>query len=209
MFSTSAAAVTVLCLTGALIVTSSSWTYFTKRLSIGETAAISFTTIENRVGPNTVPWGTLLLMTTNAVTALSTTTLCFRLSRKLIIQLIICGLMFVDFSLSQIILWDTVSNGLLQSKDNKRIKSESRSNADGQKCWHFKRPRVVLHPSLNPNWSLLMIDLNSVDISCLNISLSKSLIIMLVREISESCVHSFFCNQHAFFNFGKEIQKRA
>ena len=137
MFSTSAAAVTVLCLTGALIVTSSSWTYFTKRLSIGETAAISFTTIENRVGPNTVPWGTLLLMTTNAVTALSTTTLCFRLSRKLIIQLIICGLMFVDFSLSQIILWDTGSNGLLQSKDNKRTKSESRSNADGQKCWHF------------------------------------------------------------------------
>ena len=48
----------------------------------------------------------------------------------------------------------------------------------------------MLHPSLNPNWSLLMIDLNSVDISCLNTSLSKSLIIMLVREIGLSCVHS-------------------
>ena len=35
-----------------------------------------------------------------------------------------------------------------------------------------------------------MIDLNSVDICCLNTSLSKSLIIILVREIDLSCVHS-------------------
>ena len=57
--------------------------------------------------------------------------------------------MFVDFSLSQIILRGTVSN------------------------------------ELNPNWSLLMI--NSVDISCLPF---KRLIMMLVREIGLSCVHS-------------------
>ena len=48
----------------------------------------------------------------------------------------------------------------------------------------------MLHLSLNPNWSFLMIDLNSVDISCLNISLSKGLIMTLVRKICLSCVHS-------------------
>lgn len=48
----------------------------------------------------------------------------------------------------------------------------------------------MLHPSLNPNWLMLMIYSNSVDISCLNTSLSKSLVMVLVREIGLSCVHT-------------------
>ena len=52
------------------------------------------------------------------------------------------GYLFVDFSLSQIILWDTVSKALLKSKANTRTKSESQSNADSQNSWHCKRARV-------------------------------------------------------------------
>ena len=65
MFSTLAAAVSVLCLIETFIVMSSA--YFAKRLFIGETAAISFTIRENRMGPYMVPRGTPLCMSKNAV----------------------------------------------------------------------------------------------------------------------------------------------
>ena len=57
---------------------------------------MSFTIIENKTGPNSVPCGTPLLMSTNFVDTPFTTTLYFRLLKKLIIQLITYWLMFYD-----------------------------------------------------------------------------------------------------------------
>lgn len=66
-------------------------------------------------------------MELKAANTSTTTTLCSRLSKKIMIPWMIYGLMLVDFSLSQINLWDTVLNGLLKS-DDEPVKSEQTSS---------------------------------------------------------------------------------
>ena len=67
-------------LTGTLNV--KSFAYLRSRLLPGCTAVISLITIENKMGPNTVPWGTPLLKLANSVDFPSTTTRCCLLVKK-------------------------------------------------------------------------------------------------------------------------------
>ena len=83
-------------MTGTLPVISSA--YLISRVW-GLTGLISFTMIQNSKGPSTVPWGTPLLTLRKLVTSPSTTTLCRRSHRKLIIQFLMYGLMSYNASL--------------------------------------------------------------------------------------------------------------
>ena len=99
--------------------------YFKKRFLVGLTALKSLTIIENKIGPRTVPCGTPLLISTNFVDSPSTTTLCFRSLRKLIIQLITYGLILYDFSLLPNISCETESKAFLKSNESKfHLKSQ-------------------------------------------------------------------------------------
>ena len=84
-------------LTGALIVISSA-----NLINLLVSGCLGFisSTIRERNGPMTVPCGTPLLILTYSVMNPSTTTLCFRFVKKLIIQLMIYGFKLVCFSFS-------------------------------------------------------------------------------------------------------------
>ena len=159
---------------------------FTKVNSIDRLIIISFTMIENNKGPSTVPWGTPLLTLRKLVTTPSTTTLCRRSHRKLIIQFLMYGLMSYDANLLNRMRWETESKALLKSNEKALTKAASRSSRSSQKCWHLIRAIVVLCPFLYANWSGPIADLRMGDTSCLQTRRSKILIMMLVNEIGLS-----------------------
>ena len=101
--------------------------YFKRRFLFGFAAMMSFTITKNKSGPNTVTCGTPLLMSTNFVDTSSTTTLCFRLLKKFIIQLITYS-MFYDPNLLHTISCETESKALLKSKEYTLAKSASVSS---------------------------------------------------------------------------------
>ena len=109
----------------------------TRRFLSVLTALISLVKIENKTGPRTVPWGTPLFIETYSVLYLSTTTLCFLWSKKLISQLIIYGLMLTCFNLLQRILCDTESKALLKTREKILTKSALPSSHFNHVCWHL------------------------------------------------------------------------
>jgi hypothetical protein len=110
--------------------------------------SMSLTINENKKGPGTVLWGTPLLILTKLVTVPSTATLCFQHDIKLMSQMIIYGLRFVDVNFCVKISWGTLSNALLKSKYIIRMKLAWSSNHFSQWCWHFMRATVVFEFSL-------------------------------------------------------------
>ena len=114
-------------LTGELTVISSA--NLINLLISGCLGFISSTIRKKRNGPMTVPCGTPLLILAYSVMNPSTTTLCFRFVKKLIIQLMIYGFRLVCFSFSGTTLRGTESKALLKSNyDKTLIKSASSSS---------------------------------------------------------------------------------
>ena len=113
----------------------------------GITGLMSLTIMENNTGPRTVPWGTPLLMLRKLVTTPSTTTLCWRSHRKLIIQFLMYGLMSYDPIFLQRTRWETESKALLKSNEKTLTRSASLSSCkilaldEGHSCVvpHYKR----------------------------------------------------------------------
>ena len=173
---------------------------FTKVNSIDRLIIISFTMIENNKGPSTVPWGTPLLTLRKLVTTPSTTTLCRRSHRKLIIQFLMYGLMSYDANLLNRMRWETESKALLKSNEKALTKAASRSSRSSQKCWHLIRAIVVLCPFLYANWSgpiadMRMGDNSMEEIHAMQVELIFD-IIFIVHQIWHLPAHSLSPLQH-------------
>ena len=94
-----------------------------------------------------------------------------------------------DFNLSQTISWETESKAFRKSNVNTLTKSAPESKDFSQKCWFVIRAIVVLWSALYANWSGLIDVFSKEESSSLHTSLSKILMMILVKDIGRSWSH--------------------